>query len=102
MKMIQIAEINHKTSPIFRKYQADFAGVFGSRARGDAKPQSDYDFIVRFKEVPSLVQLIKMENELKNVLGMEVDLIVEGSEKTFIKENIKKDLTPIYGQGFAV
>lgn len=91
-------EINRNIIPIFRKYGVSFAGLFGSRARGDARPHSDYDFIVRFDTPPSLVKLIRMEEELKNVLGMEVDVIIEGSEKKFIKENLEKELAPIYGQ----
>jgi hypothetical protein len=95
-------EINKKTIPVFRRYGVIFAGLFGSRVRGDARPQGDYDFIVRFKNTPSLVKLIKMENELKSVLRSKVDVIIEGSEKPFIKQNLEKELAPIYGQRFAV
>ena len=89
---------NKKIAPIFRKYNVSFAGLFGSRARGDFTKTSDYDFVVRFNTAPSLVKLIRMENELKDVLGTEVDVIIEGDEKLFIKENLEKDLSIVYGQ----
>ena len=38
-----------------------------------------------------------MENELENILGRKVDIVIKGSEKPFVKEHLEKDLTPIYG-----
>jgi predicted nucleotidyltransferase len=38
-----------------------------------------------------------MENELEGILGTKVDIVIKGSEKAFVKENLEKDLTPIYG-----
>lgn len=95
---MNIEEVKEKTLPIFRKYQVNFAGVFGSVARGQAKPDSDVDFLVRFEKVPSLVQFIRMENELKEILQKKVDVVVQGSEKPLIKPGIEKDLALLYGQ----
>ena len=89
---------NKKIAPIFRKYNVSFAGLFGSRARGDFHRKSDYDFLVRFATIPSLVRLIRMENELKDALDSNVDVIIEGDAKPFVKENLEKDLSIVYGQ----
>jgi len=71
-------------------------GIFGSFARGDNKKGSDIDILVEFKESPTLLTLIKLENDLSDVLGIKVDLITTGAIKNKrIKRSIKKDLIKI-------
>ena len=71
-------------------------GIFGSFARGDNKKGSDIDILVEFKETPSLLTLIKLENDLSEILGVKVDLVTTGALKNKrIKKSIKKDLISI-------
>jgi predicted nucleotidyltransferase len=71
-------------------------GIFGSFARGDNKKDSDIDILVEFKESPSLLTLIKLENDLSEILGVKVDLVTTGALKNKrIKKSIKKDLINI-------
>jgi uncharacterized protein len=71
-------------------------GIFGSFARGDNKKGSDIDILVEFKEAPSLLTLIKLENDLSEILGVKVDLVTSGALKNKrIKKSIKKDLINI-------
>ena len=71
-------------------------GIFGSFARGDNKKGSDIDILVEFKEAPSLLTLIKLENDLTEILGIRVDLVTTGALKNKrIKKSIKKDLINI-------
>jgi uncharacterized protein len=71
-------------------------GIFGSFARGDNKKGSDIDILVEFKEAPSLLTLIKIENDLTEILGVKVDLVTSGALKNKrIKKSIKKDLITI-------
>ena len=71
-------------------------GIFGSFARGDNEKESDIDILIEFKESPSLLTLIKIENDLSEILGIKVDLITKGALKNKrIKKNIKKDLINI-------
>ena len=71
-------------------------GIFGSFARGDNKKGSDIDILVEFKEAPSLLTLIKIENDLSEILGIKVDLVTTGALKNKrIKKSIKKDLINI-------
>jgi len=72
-------------------------GVFGSFARNQQNPGSDIDLLVKFKTTPSLLQLIKIENELSRKLGIKVDLITKGAIKNKrIKANIEQDLKIIF------
>ena len=67
-------------------------GIFGSFARGDNKKGSDIDILVEFKESPTLLTLIKLENDLSEILGIKVDLITTGALKNKrIKRSIQKD-----------
>ena len=71
-------------------------GIFGSFARGDNKKGSDIDILVEFKEAPSLLTLIKLENDLSEILGIKVDLVTTGALKNKrIKKSIQKDLIKI-------
>jgi hypothetical protein len=71
-------------------------GIFGSFARGENKKGSDIDILVEFKESPSLLTLIKLENELTEIIGIKVDLVTTGALKNKrIKKSIKKDLINI-------
>ena len=79
-----------------KEYNVLKVGIFGSFARGDNKKGSDLDILVEFKESPSLLTLIKLENDLSEILGIKVDLVTTGALKNKrIKKSIKKDLINI-------
>jgi predicted nucleotidyltransferase len=85
---------------IILSYLKDFnvlkVGIFGSFARGDNKKGSDIDILVEFKESLSLLTLIKLENDLSEILGIKVDLVTTGALKNKrVKKNIRKDLINI-------
>ena len=76
-----------------------FAGIFGSRARGDNGPDSDLDLLIEFKhDAKSLLELIGMENELSDKLGIKVDLVTEQALSPYIKDSVLGGLQIIYGQ----
>jgi predicted nucleotidyltransferase len=79
-----------------KNYNILKVGIFGSFARGDNKKGSDLDILVEFKESPSLLTLIKLENDLSEILGIKVDLVTTGALKNRrVKKSIKKDLINI-------
>ncbi|HOG57256.1 MAG TPA: nucleotidyltransferase family protein [Bacteroidales bacterium] len=79
-----------------KDYQPVSVGIFGSFARGESTGKSDIDILVKFKVAPSLLTLIKLENELSDLLGIKVDLITTGAIKNKrVRKSIKKDLISI-------
>jgi predicted nucleotidyltransferase len=79
-----------------KDYNVLKVGIFGSFARGENKKDSDLDILVEFKESPSLLTLIRLENELSEILGIKVDLVTTGALKNKrIKKSIKRDLIKI-------
>ena len=45
-----ITSIKKKVVPILKKHAVKRASIFGSVARGTAKPGSDVDFLIEYKE----------------------------------------------------
>ena len=93
--MVQ-AEIKNIILSHLKEFDPIKVGIFGSYARGDNKKDSDIDILVKFKESPSLLTLIKLENDLSEILGVKVDLVTTGALKNKrIKKSIEKDLINI-------
>jgi predicted nucleotidyltransferase len=90
------SEIKNIILSHLKDYDVLKVGIFGSFARGDNKKGSDIDILVEFKESPSLLSLIKLENTLSEILGIKVDLVTTGALKNKrIKKSIMKDLISI-------
>lgn len=78
-------------------YHPAKVGIFGSFARGENIKGSDLDILVKFKERISLLQLVQIEQELTDKLGISIDLVTENSLKNpRLKMYIEKDLITIY------
>jgi predicted nucleotidyltransferase len=90
------SEIKNMILSYLKDYDVLKVGIFGSFARGDNKKDSDIDILVEFKKSPSLLTLIKLENDLSEILGIKVDLVTTGALKNKrIRKSIKKDLINI-------
>ena len=89
-------EVKYIILNYLKDYQPVSVGIFGSFARGESSENSDIDILVKFKVAPSLLTLIKLENELSDLLGIKVDLITTGAIKNKrVQKSIKKDLISI-------
>ncbi len=82
-----------KTQPVLK------AWLFGSYARGEETPQSDVDilFVPDYSGKPfTLFTMGGMYMDLKELLGKEVDLVVEGSLRPYAAETANRDKILIY------
>lgn len=52
--------------------------IFGSVARGDEHPDSDIDFLVEFLPGSSLFDLVRLQDELRELLNCSVDVVSVG------------------------
>jgi len=75
-----------------------FLGVFGSYSRGEQKEKSDVDVLVKFSRRKSLLDLVRIERRLSEIMGVKVDLVTEGSVSPYMIDDIKKELKVIYDE----
>src|SRR3989338_2673496 len=97
MSNVSIDNISRQIAPILAKHQVGFVGVFGSFARGEANEASDVDLLVRFNEPKSLLDVIGLEQELSEILGRQVEVVTERALHPYLKTQVMRDLTVIYG-----
>jgi hypothetical protein len=70
-----------KIAAFCRKWKIGEFSLFGSVLRDDFGPDSDVDVLVRFADDAAwgLFDLCRMEDELREMLGREVDLVTRRS-----------------------
>ena len=68
--------------------------VFGSVARGDATEESDVDFLVEFDPGSSLLDLLRLHDELSEILGRRVDVVSAGGLKAR-DDHIRAEAVPL-------
>ncbi|MBR4917691.1 MAG: nucleotidyltransferase domain-containing protein [Bacteroidales bacterium] len=91
--MVKIISDYFKTQPVLK------AWLFGSFARGEENSKSDVDilFVPDSANKPfTLFQYSEMYLALKELLGRDVDLVVEGSLRPFAVNSANKDKILIY------
>lgn len=88
--------LDKKLVELAKKYGMIYVGLFGSVARGDFDEKSDIDLLVKFsdKKVLGLFDLVKIEDEMEDSLGREVDLITKLNK--YVQPYVEKDLRTIY------
>lgn len=89
-------DIFEKMTRILKNQGARKIAVFGSYVRGEEKPGSDIDIIVEFSERKSLFDLVGIEQEVSDALGIKVDLLTEKSISPYLIDRIKKEMVVIY------
>ncbi|MDQ4026122.1 MAG: nucleotidyltransferase family protein [Actinomycetota bacterium] len=80
---------------IAREHGALTVSVFGSRARGDERPDSDLDLLVAVRPGTTLLDLIGMETALSNLLGIDVEVVTVGGLHPRMKDHILQEARPL-------
>jgi uncharacterized protein len=65
--------------------------LFGSAARDAAGPDSDADFLVRFKDPPSYDRFMDLKLHLEHALGIRVDLVTEDALRPEMRQSVERD-----------
>lgn len=74
------------------EYHVSELGLFGSYVRDEQTDDSDLDVLVEFDEPVSLLDLVRLEAELADRLGVEVDLVTKNSLKPRIRTRVVDDV----------
>lgn len=73
------------------KYGVARLGVFGSRARGEARDDSDLDVLVEFSH-PTFRNYMGLKRFLESLIGVPVDLVSSAALKPLLKEHIMREV----------
>jgi uncharacterized protein len=65
--------------------------IFGSLARGEARPHSDIDILVKLDPGRSLLDIVAIKQDLEDLLGCEVDVVTEASISPYIREEVLRE-----------
>ncbi len=76
---------------IAAKHGARNVRVFGSVARGEAKPDSDVDFLVDMEPGRTLLDQGGLLMDLRDLLDVQVDVVTEDGLKSRIRERVLKE-----------
>lgn len=98
-KLFTVNEIRRIASVIAERHGVERMFLFGSYARGDAKPDSDLDFLIDKGRIRGLFALGGLYADLEEAFGVPIDLLTTDSlDENFMKE-ITSEAVRIYGKG---
>lgn len=87
-----LKEISSKIIPMLKKNKVIKAWIFGSYAKGKQTNKSDIDIIIEVKNNKfSLIDLIKLERKLGEILNIKVDLLTYNGINPMLKKRILKE-----------
>ncbi len=69
--------------------------LFGSVARGEARPDSDIDVLVEFESGRTLLDRIGMIQDLEDLLGRKVDVVTEKALHRYIRQQVIAQAVPL-------
>jgi predicted nucleotidyltransferase/predicted transcriptional regulator of viral defense system len=80
---------------VLRRHDVTNPEIFGSAARGDDHEGSDVDILVDFPPGTSIIDIIGIQHELEDLLGVPVDLVPRSGLKERVRSRAAKDLLPL-------
>jgi predicted nucleotidyltransferase len=96
MQLFEIrSKLAEQRSRLAERYAVDFLGIFGSYVRGSQRPDSDLDLLVSFAKPIDLFRFVALENELSELLGVSVDLVMKDALKPRIGKRILTEVIPV-------
>lgn len=84
-------QIKRKAIPVLKEAGVTRSAIFGSYVRGEAKGDSDIDILVELPKGRSLLDLVRLEKKLEEVLGKKVDLLTYNSVHPLLEDYIGQD-----------
>jgi len=91
-----IEELRRRATPVFKEHGVRYAAVFGSVARGEDRPESDVDLLVRLGRPTGMVGYMKLIEGLEESLERKVDVITEQSLNEHLLPYVARDIATIY------
>ena len=86
-----IAKLRAMKPELARRDSISRVGIFGSVARGEARPDSDVDVIVEFDISPGYFEFVALQERLAVALQTTVDLFTPNSLHPSLREKILRE-----------
>jgi predicted nucleotidyltransferase len=77
------------------RYGIRSLGLFGSYVRGEPEAGSDLDILVEYESPPTFFEFVELEDHLRELVGVKVDLVMKSALKPRIGERILSELEPV-------
>ena len=87
-----VAAHRRELKEVLRRHGVTNPLLFRSVARGDDREGSDLDLLVDFSAGTSIIDIIGIQHELEDLLGVPVDLIPRGGLRDRVRSRAVKDL----------
>lgn len=85
---------------VFKKHKVKLVYLFGSRVKGDAVKESDYDIAVLFKKTPidplALKEITFLSSDLNKIIPAKLDTVCLNSASSLLKYEVIAHSRPIY------
>lgn len=91
-------ETKAKIVDLCKKNKVRELSLFGSRARGDGRTDSDFDLLVDFRPDANidLFDYARMQVDLEELIGIKVDLVEKAGLKKFVRDRVLAEAQVIY------
>ncbi len=80
---------------IAERHGASNVRVFGSVARGEARPDSDVDILVDLELGRSLLDHAQLQIELEALLSRKVDVVTERGLRSHLRDRVLQEAIPL-------
>lgn len=81
--------------PVLNRYLIKRAAIFGSFAKGTMNVNSDMDLLIEPEHDFTIFKMLRLEEEISNVLNRKVDLVEYSALKPSIRTEVLASAIPI-------
>ena len=100
MNKLPIRLHKSKIETFCKKYHIVYLALFGSVLTSHFTATSDIDILVKFekKHTPHLLDMVRVESELSDLLGASVDLKTPNDLSPYFRDDVLARAKTIYGK----
>jgi predicted nucleotidyltransferase len=89
---MEVDDIKRQVVPVLARHNITEAYLFGSAARGEARPDSDIDILARFNGLKNLFDYMRVKYDLEDALGgRPVDLVQMEALRQEYADTVEED-----------
>jgi predicted nucleotidyltransferase len=94
MKQPNLIEVLRAYDAALRENGATALFIFGSRARGTERPDSDLDLFIDYDsaaKIPNMFRLMQIEEKISEIVGVPVTITTRDALHPLMRESIERE-----------